>query len=57
MGSFIAGMIIKKANESIVDGQAKYISYFVSTKLYEKWKPEVDEVLREAGYDSCIVSK
>ena len=57
MGTFIAKMIMKQADISLENGKEKYRAYFVSTTIYEKWKDEVDAILKENGYSKCIVTK
>lgn len=57
MGTFIANMIMKQADVSLENGQAKYRAYFVSTGIYAKWQPEVDEILTAKGYADCIVTE
>ena len=55
MSIFIANMIMKAADVSLENGQAKYKAYFVNTTIYAKWKPGVDAILTEKGYSKCIV--
>lgn len=56
MSTFIAQRIMKDAEISIERGQAKYRAYFVSTKLYLKYKEDVDVILATDGYEACIVA-
>lgn len=55
MITFIAARIEEEARKSIEQGQVKYRAYFVNTKLYLKYKPEVDAILIQDGYADCIV--
>lgn len=54
MTTFIARRIIEEADKSIEAGQKKYRAYF-RTRLYKKWKDEVDTILKTDGYDEVIV--
>lgn len=54
MTTFIARMIMKEADKSTEVGQKKYRAYF-RTRLYKKWKDEVDTILRTDGYEEVIV--
>lgn len=56
MSTFIAQRIMKDAEISIERGQAKYRAYFVNTKLYLKYKEDVDVILATDGYEACIVA-
>ena len=55
MSTFIAQRIMKDADISIERGQAKYEAYFVNTKLYLRYKEDVDTILMTDGYGACIV--
>ena len=55
MSTFIAQRIMKDADISIERGQAKYEAYFVNTRLYLKYKEDVDTILMTDGYGACIV--
>jgi len=57
MSTFIAKMIMKQADDSTEAGQKKYRAYFINTKLYAKWKDEVDTILTTDGYESVIVTE
>ena len=57
MVTFIATQIIKAADKSEEMGIAKYKAYFVNTKLYARYKDDVDTILRTDGYDTVIVSE
>lgn len=46
---------LKEANKSIEAGQKKYRAYFVKTRLYKRWKDNVDTILKTDGYDEVIV--
>lgn len=54
MATFIASRIMEEANKSTEAGQKKYRAYF-RTRLYKKWKDEVDTILETDGYDDVIV--
>lgn len=55
MAAFISKMIIRQAKISIEKGVAKYKAYFVSTRLYEEYRADVDTILQTEGYEDCIV--
>lgn len=57
MGQFIAMRIKKKSDIAVEDGQDLYRKFFVNTKIYRRWKPEVDAILRKDGYEQAIVEK
>lgn len=57
MSTFVAKMIMKKAEKSIELGQEKYRAYFINTALYLKYKDSVDTILSENGYSECIVTE
>ena len=54
MTTFIARRIMEEADKSTEAGQKKYRAYF-RTRLYKKWKDEVDTILKTDGYDEVIV--
>lgn len=54
MTTFIASRIMEEADKSIEEGKKKYRAYF-RTRLYKKWKDEVDTILKTDGYDEVIV--
>ena len=54
MVTFMASRIIEEAEKSVEAGQKKYRAYF-RTRLYKKWKDEVDTILKTDGYDEIIV--
>lgn len=56
MVTFIAIRIQEAADKSLEEGKAKYRVYFVNTALYHKWKPEVDAILIQDGYEDVIVT-
>ncbi len=56
MNTFIARMIMTQADKNLKAGQDKYRAYFVRTKLYEKWRNDVETILITDGYEACIVS-
>ena len=47
--------IIEEAEKSVEAGQKKYRAYFVKTRLYKRWKDNVDTILKTDGYDEVIV--
>ena len=55
MVTFMARRIIEEAEKSVEAGQKKYRAYFVKTRLYKRWKDDVDTVLKTDGYDEVIV--
>lgn len=57
MCTFIAGRIMKARESSIAEGKAKYKAYFVNTKIYEKYRADVETILITDGYEDCIVSE
>lgn len=57
MVEFIAERIKEQRDISLEKGQAKYRAYFVKTKLYKKYKPDVDSILEIDGYEDCIVTE
>lgn len=57
MREFIAGKIEEARDISLESGQAKYKAYFVNTKLYKKYKADVDAILTVDGYSDCIVAE
>jgi len=54
--TFIAMMIKEARGTSLSAGQLKYRAYFVNTSLYLRYKPDVDAILIQDGYEDCIVS-
>ena len=57
MTTFIARMIMEQADRAMEKGQKKYRAYFVRTKLYEKWRKDVETILEADGYGDCIVTE
>lgn len=57
MNTFIARMIMAQADKNLKAGQDKYRAYFARTKLYEKWRNDVETILITDGYEECIVSE
>lgn len=57
MTDFIATSIQKARAKSLEEGQAKYRAYFVRLKIYKKWQPEVDKLLKLKGCADCIVTE
>lgn len=56
MVAFIASRIILESDKSLEEGQNKYRAYFVKTTIYIRYKPEVDALLIQDGYEASIVS-
>lgn len=56
MREFITEMIKEAAKDSLASGQAKYRAYFIKTKLYAKYKDDVDAILTVDGCADCIVT-
>lgn len=56
MREFIAEMIKEARDESLEKGQEKYRAYFIKTKLWKKYKDDVDAILTVDGYADCIVT-
>lgn len=57
MTTFIARMIMEQADRGLEKGQEKYRAYFIRTKLYEKWRKDVETILTTDGYEDCIVAE
>ncbi len=57
MSTFIARMIEQAADRSEDQGRDKYRAYFVKTKIYAKWKEDVDTILTTDGYEAVIVGE
>lgn len=55
MTTFIASRIMEEADKSVEAGQKKYRAYFVKTRLYKRWKDNVDTILKTDGYEDVIV--
>ena len=52
---FIAGRIELARETSLEAGRAKYKAYFVNTRIYKKWRADVDALLIQDGYEDCVV--
>lgn len=63
MVTFIAQKIMAARNISLENGQNKYRTYFINTKLYKRYQSDVNLVLqtteKEDGitYEDCIVTE
>lgn len=55
MIEYIANKIENARDVSLADGIKKYKTYFLKTKLYKKYKDDVDAILTLDGYEDCIV--
>lgn len=53
----IAARIEEAREISVEAGQSKYRAYFVKTKLYLRYKDDVDSILTIDGYEDCIVTE
>lgn len=56
MTTFIAGRIELARETSLEAGQEKYRAYFIKTKIYEKYRQEVEAILTQDGKGDCIVT-
>lgn len=56
MTTFIARMISKQADISEEKGIAKYKAYFIKTRIYARYRDDVDTILRTDGYENVIVA-
>ncbi len=56
MAEFIANRILEAREQSIKEGKAKYKAYFVSLKIYARYKTAVDAILITEGAEDCIVT-
>lgn len=57
MATFIAQRIEEACDRGgVEDGRTKYEQYFVNTRLYLKWRAEVDTIISTDGYEACIVA-
>lgn len=58
MSAYIALRIMETYDASGLDSaQAKYRAFFITTKLYVKYKADCDTILISDGYESCIVTE
>lgn len=57
MVAFIATQIEDAADVSIEKGQSLYRAYFVNTKMWTRYKANVDAILKVDGYEACIVTE
>lgn len=63
MVTFIAQKIMAARDVSLENGQNKYRTYFIKTKLYKRYQTDVDLVLttteKDDGstYEDCIVAE
>lgn len=56
MTEFISRMIMKYADQDLEKGQELYRKYFINTTIYEKYRKEVDEILKQSGLEAVIVN-
>lgn len=57
MREFIAGKIEEAREVSLEAGQAKYRAYFIKTKLWARYKEDVDAILTVDRCADCIVTE
>lgn len=57
MAPFIATQIEDAADVSIEKGKSLYRAYFVNTKIWTRYKANVDAILKVDGYEACIVTE
>ncbi len=57
MAEFIANRVLEAREESIREGKAKYRAYFVTLKIYARYKNAVDAILTAEGAEDCIVTE
>ena len=57
MAPFIANMIITARKDSLKQGQAKYRAYFITLKIYARYKADVDSILIAEDCADCIVTE
>lgn len=57
MAEFIANRILEAREKSIENGKAKYRAYFVTLKIYARYKTAVDAILVTEGAEDCIVTE
>ena len=57
MITFVANRIIDAKRIGLLEGQTKYRAYFVATKLYERYRLDVEAILLIEGCGDCIVTK
>ena len=57
MAEFIANRVLEARLVSVKDGKAKYRAYFVTLKIYARYKNAVDAILIAEGAEDCIVTE
>ena len=57
MVNFIFKSIMKDSEISLEASQEKYWKYFIYVKIYERYRLDVEALLKENGYESSIVDK
>ena len=57
MAEFIANRVLEAREDSIKEGKAKYKAYFVTLKIYARYKNAVDAILIAEGAEDCIVTE
>lgn len=57
MSEFIANKIMEaKEAGGVAAGQQKYRTYFTRTRIYQRYKANVDLILETEGCEDCIVT-
>ena len=56
MITFIAQRIEEARDFSLEKGITKYKAYFVNTRLYKRYRANVNALLEQDGYEDCIVA-
>lgn len=57
MSEFIANKIMEaKEAGGVAAGQQKYRTYFTRTRIYQRYKANVDLILETEGHEDCIVT-
>lgn len=57
MSEFIANKIMEAmAAGGIAAGQQKYRTYFIRTRIYQRYRENVDLILETEGREDCIVA-
>jgi hypothetical protein len=57
MAPFIATAILDASEVSIEKGKELYRAYFINTKMWARYKEQVDTILRVEGKADCIVTE
>jgi len=58
MSEFIANKIMEaKEAGGTAAGQKKYRTYFITTRIYKRYRENVDLILATEGHEDCIVAE